>query len=214
VTVGTEVAAGTRRLVGRPRDTTLDQQILRTVRELLAEGGYQGLTVQEVTRRCGVHAATIARRWDSKPALATAAILREDGPIRADDSAPSVPTGQLRQDLRRVVVTINRFLSDPAVRAALPVAWSEVHNDPGVRDRLQRRREQWSRFVHRVLEAAVLSGDAPPRVLARAELLTDVLAGTAFARQGLGQRVLDDSSVDALTDLVLNGLLADDGVSK
>jgi len=208
------VAAGTRRLVGRPRDTTLDQQILRTVRELLAESGYQGLTVQEVTRRSGVHAATIARRWESKPALVTAAILRDDQPIRADDSAPSVPTGQLRQDLQRMVAIINRFLADPAVRAALPIALSEVHNDAGVRDRLDRRREQWSRLVYRVLEAAVLSGDAPPRVLTRAELLTDVLAGTAFARQGLGQRVLDDSSVNALTDLVLNGLLADDGIPK
>jgi AcrR family transcriptional regulator len=214
VTSGTDVAAGTRRLVGRPRDTTLDQQILRTVRELLAERGYQGLTVQEVTRRCGVHAATVARRWESKPALATAAILRDDQPFWRDDGAPWVPTGHLRQDLRRTIANINRFLADPAVRAALPIAWSEVHNDPGVRDRLQRRREQWSRFVQGVLEAAVLSGDAPPRVLARSELLTDVLAGTAFARQGLGQRVLDDSSVNALTDLVLNGLLAGDGVPK
>jgi AcrR family transcriptional regulator len=214
VTAAVDVAAGSRRLVGRPRDTTLDQQILRTVRELLAERGYQGLTVQEVTRRCGVHAATIARRWESKPALATAAILRDDQSVWADDRTPWVPTGQLRKDLRRMVANINHFLADSAVRAALPIAWSEVHNDPGVRDRLQRRREQWSMFVHEVLEAAVLSGDAPPRVLSRAELLTDVLAGTAFARQGLGQRVLDDSSVDALTDLVLNGLLADDGVPQ
>jgi AcrR family transcriptional regulator len=204
------VANGPRRLVGRPRDTTLDQQILTAVRELLAERGYQGVSVQEITRRCGVHAATIARRWDSKPALVTAAILRDDQPLGTEDRARWRPTGQLQQDIRQMVVNINRFLADPAVRAALPVAWSEVHNDPGVHERLERRRAQWSRFVSGVLEAAVISGNAPARVLSRAELLTDVLAGTAFARQGLGQRVLDDASIDALTDLVLNGLLAGD----
>jgi hypothetical protein len=113
-----------------------------------------------------------------------------------------------------MVVNINRFLADPAVRAALPIVWSEVHNDPEVHDRLQRRRSQWSTFVSGVLEAAVLSGDAPARVLSRAELVTDVLAGTVFARQGLGQRVLDEASIDALTDLVLNGVLADDDDPK
>jgi AcrR family transcriptional regulator len=205
---GIRTTSGSRRLAGRPRDATLDHQILEVVRVLLAERGYQGLSVQEVTRRCGVHVATIGRRWPSKAGLVAAAILRDDEPFLADDSALSMPTGDLREDLRCMVIGIRSFLADPAVRAALPGLWSEVHHDPSVLNRVQRRREQWSTLVHDVLNAAIASGDAPSGVLMRAELLTDVLAGTSFASQALGHRVLDDSAVSSLIDLVLNGLLS------
>jgi AcrR family transcriptional regulator len=175
---------------------------------LLAERGYQGLSVQEVARRCGVHVATIGRRWPSKAGLVAAAILRDDEPFLADDSALSTPTGDLRKDLWSMVIGIRSFLADPAVRAALPVLWSEVHHDPSVLNRVQRRRQQWSTLVHDVLNAAVSSGDAPLGVLTRAELLTDVLAGISFASQALGREVLDDAAVNSLLDLVLNGLLS------
>jgi len=200
---------GVRRLVGRPRDPALDDRILTTTRELLVERGYDGLSVQEVTRRSGAHAATIRRRWPTKAGLVAASILRDDHPFWADDPALSVPTGQLRQDLWRMITKIDRWLSDAAVRAALPVLWGEVHHDTEVRERLEHRRAQWSGLVEAVLEASVRSGDAPAHVLDKTELLTDVLAGTAFARQGLAQRGLGESATDALTDLALWGLLGD-----
>jgi AcrR family transcriptional regulator len=200
-----------RRLVGRPRDAALDHQILASVRQLLVERGYQGLSVQEVTRRSGAHAATIARRWESKAALVAAAVLKEDHPF-TEGAARTVPTGHLREDLLRLVTNIHRFLADPVTRAALPVLWGEVHHDAGVQARVERRRAQWVALVGDVLRAAVDSGDAPPGVETRVELLTDVLAGTAFARQGQRQGVPDDATLDQLTDFVLAGLLAAEGV--
>jgi hypothetical protein len=52
--------------VGRPRGTSLDELILRTVRELPVERGYEPLSIQEVNRRSGVHALTIRRCWETE----------------------------------------------------------------------------------------------------------------------------------------------------
>jgi AcrR family transcriptional regulator len=211
MTLEVAVREDLRRLVGRPRDTALDHQILASVRELLVERGYQGLSVQEVTRRSGAHAATIGRRWGTKAELVAAAVLKEDQPFK-EGAARAVPTGHLRQDLLRLVTDIHRFLADPVTRAALPVLWSEVHHDGGVHERVERRRQEWVTVVGEVLHAAVESGDAPPGTEMRVELLTDILAGTAFARQGQRQGVPDDATLNQLTDFVLGGLLAPEGV--
>src|SRR5262252_4894307 len=129
------VAAPPKARAGRPRDATLDEAILQTVREVLEERGYQSLSVQEVTRRCGVHVRTISRRWSTKPALVAAAILGGDSPLFSNDDDPFRPTGRLRHDLRRLVERSVQYLADPATRAALPALVSEIGTDPEVRER-------------------------------------------------------------------------------
>ena len=122
---------------GRPRDTALDQAILNSVRELLIERGYQALSVQEVTRRCGVHVRTITRRWSTKPALVAAAILGGDEPLFAGDDRLMQPTGRLDEDVRRLVERSVQYLADPATSAALPALVSELSVDSEVRDRFE-----------------------------------------------------------------------------
>ena len=207
VGVPTGVGTGARRLVGRPRDTSLDEVILRTVRELLIERGYDGLSVQEVSRRSGVHAVTIRRRWETKGSLVTAAIMRDDDPhMESSNRVDALPTGHLREDLRRMMFEMNAFLADPAVRAALPILWGQSNTDPAVEARLSYQREQWFALIQRVLERAVLSGEAPPAALDRTRILVDVLSGTAFV-QGVEERGTSESDVDALIDVLLAGLL-------
>jgi AcrR family transcriptional regulator len=204
----TGVQTGARRLVGRPRDTSLDELILRTVRDLLVERGYEALSIQEVSRRSGVHALTIRRRWETKGALVTAAIMRDDDPqMESSNRVAALPTGHLRDDLKRMVTEMNAFLADPAVRAALPILWGQSTADPAVSARLSYQREQWFALIQRVLELAVLSGDAPPGALDNTQILVDVLSGTAFVRQGVEERRSSESDVDALIDVLLTGLL-------
>jgi AcrR family transcriptional regulator len=193
--------------VGRPRDRSLDEIILRTVRELLVERGYEGLSIQEVTRRSSVHAVTIRRRWETKGSLVTAAIMRDDDPQQESaNRIHALPTGHLREDLRRMLVEMNAFLADPAVRAALPILWIQSANDPDVHGRLQYQRDQWFALIQRVLELAVLSGDVPPRAIEKTQTVTDLLTGTAFVRQGIEERTFSESDVDSLIDFLLTGL--------
>src|SRR5215475_3198305 len=90
--------------VGRPRDLSRDRAVLQAVRELLAEEGYQAVSVHKVTLRCGVHVRTIARRWGTKAEMVAAAVLGGDAPADAG-SNPGLPTGRLRDDLRQLIDT-------------------------------------------------------------------------------------------------------------
>src|SRR5437867_13225147 len=57
------------------RSSRTETAILDATRELLAEAGVQGLTVEGVAARSGVAKTTIYRRWRSKDELALAVLL-------------------------------------------------------------------------------------------------------------------------------------------
>jgi AcrR family transcriptional regulator len=187
----------------------LDELILRTVREILIERGYEGLSFQEVSRRSGVHAVTIRRRWETKGALVTASILRDDDPQRESARRiETLPSGHLRDDLTRMVFEMNEFLADGAVRAALPILWILSAEDSDVQAQLQYQREQWFGLIRRVLELAVQSGEAPPSAVDRTRTVTDILTGTAFVRYGVEGQASTKKDVEALVHVILQGLLA------
>jgi AcrR family transcriptional regulator len=77
---------------GRPRNPEIDEVVLQTTRDLLGEAGYAGTTVQEISRRSGIHPPAIYRRWPSRRALIEDAAFSGLTEIRID------PTGDLRVD--------------------------------------------------------------------------------------------------------------------
>jgi AcrR family transcriptional regulator len=103
-----EEAVATTRRPGRRRDESKDDAILLATRELLAERGYDGMTMDAVADRAGAGKATVYRRWPSKVQLTIDAMLCAPGtPMSADD----VPdTGSLRSDL--LAVRFGRKRSD------------------------------------------------------------------------------------------------------
>jgi AcrR family transcriptional regulator len=59
---------------GRPRNTELDDSILRAAQAELARHGYQAMSVSAIADSAGTTRQAIYRRWPSKADLATAAI--------------------------------------------------------------------------------------------------------------------------------------------
>ena len=59
---------------GRPRSVEANQAILQATLDLLAEVGYQGLSIEAIASRAGVGKTTIYRRYDSKEELLVEAI--------------------------------------------------------------------------------------------------------------------------------------------
>jgi AcrR family transcriptional regulator len=94
------VAAGEtvgKRPRGRPRDPALDDSIQAATLELLAEVGYDLLTMDAVVAGAGASKATVYRRWGSKAQLVVDAVSRV-APV------PGVAdTGTLAGDLEAVV---------------------------------------------------------------------------------------------------------------
>jgi len=86
---------------GRPRRSATGHAILKATREILAQGGVHGLTVEGVAERSGIAKTTIYRRWRSKEDLALAALLeviRDEPPARHlgnSQTALSAYLGQL-----------------------------------------------------------------------------------------------------------------------
>ena len=54
---------------GRPRDATRDAVIMSAALEVLAEHGYDRMTMDQVAKRAGAGKATLYRRWPSKADL-------------------------------------------------------------------------------------------------------------------------------------------------
>jgi AcrR family transcriptional regulator len=99
---------------GRPRNPEIDEVVLETTRRLLGEVGYSATTVQEISRRSGVHPPAIYRRWPSRRALIEDAAFSGLTEIRVE------PSGDLRADLSAFLVAYERSLGAPAARAAMP----------------------------------------------------------------------------------------------
>jgi AcrR family transcriptional regulator len=78
---------------GRPRSAQAHKAIIDATLELLAEEGFQGLSIEAVAARAGVGKTTIYRRWSSKDELVMDAI-RE-----VQVSLSVIDTGNFRNDL-------------------------------------------------------------------------------------------------------------------
>lgn len=81
-------------LTGRPRDPRRDEAILAATRELLAERGYEGFSIEAVAERSGTAKSSVYRRWSGKRQLVLAAMERYVGGLTTPE-----PTSSLRQDL-------------------------------------------------------------------------------------------------------------------
>ncbi|WP_411699395.1 TetR/AcrR family transcriptional regulator [Conyzicola sp.] len=81
--------------LGRKRDHTRDPEILDAALEVLAEAGYDGMTIDMVAARAKAGKATLYRRWASKGELVIEAVacMKQIDP----DAVPD--TGTLRGDL-------------------------------------------------------------------------------------------------------------------
>jgi AcrR family transcriptional regulator len=80
--------------LGRKRDHTRDPEILDAALDVLAETGYEGMTIDMVATRAKAGKATLYRRWQSKSDLVLDAVacMKSVDPVLPD-------TGTLRGDL-------------------------------------------------------------------------------------------------------------------
>src|SRR3954454_22491159 len=95
--VDVEVGIEAKPRLGRKRDLTRDPEILDAALDVLAETGYERMTVDMVAARAKAGKATVYRRWPSKAELVIDAVAC----LKSADADPQqLPdTGSLRGDL-------------------------------------------------------------------------------------------------------------------
>jgi AcrR family transcriptional regulator len=181
---------------GRPRSSTADAAILDATRELLAEGGWAGLTVEGVAARAGVAKTTVYRRFASRTELAVAAVaqLVEAAMVPVDpDCAPE-------EQIRRSILATADVYRIPAARAAYLAVLAEAGRDPELRAAVDAQVLGPARaMVVERLATGVERGDIDPGVAGtQADLLFDVLAGTLVHRMLVRGEDIDDAFVESL----------------
>ncbi|MEV4325841.1 TetR/AcrR family transcriptional regulator [Microbispora rosea] len=135
------------------RSARIRRQVLDAVLAELGEHGYDGLTVDSVAARSGVHRATVYRRWGDVGGL-LADVLDAAG----DDAWQPPDTGSLEGDL----AALNREIQDaltaqpPIVAALIAASFRSEQADHAQRRLWEDRYARCEVIVRRAVERAEL----------------------------------------------------------
>jgi AcrR family transcriptional regulator len=178
-----------------------EEAILAATLEVLADVGYDRMTMDAVAARAHASKATIYRRWPGKPELVVAAVRRH----AASPAAAPAGSGDLRRDLLAVLRAMRASLAgqDAALILGLMAAMRRDAELAAV-VRSQVIADKGEAFGA-VIAEAVARGELPATT--DAGLLAEVGSAMLFARLFLAGEPLDDAFVDHLLDDVLLPLL-------
>jgi AcrR family transcriptional regulator len=147
------------------RTARVRSDVLAAVESELAEHGYDGLTIEAVAARSGVHRTTLYRRWKTVPGLLID--LLEAG---VDDSWEPADTGSLEGDLIEVNREVHAALTArPSITQAVIAA---SFRTPEAAEALTRFWEDRYARTALVVRRAVERGELPADVDAHQLLLT------------------------------------------
>jgi len=100
--------------MGRKRDPALDNRILDAAIDILAEDGFDAMTMDQVAAQAGSTKASVYRRWSSKVELVRDALIRMS---RHSVNTEDVPdTGSLREDLLSIQRNYSKEFAEKKVR--------------------------------------------------------------------------------------------------
>ncbi|MFF8865347.1 TetR/AcrR family transcriptional regulator [Streptomyces sp. NPDC015139] len=167
--------------------------------ELLADQGYDELTIEGVAQRSGVNKTTIYRWWPSKSELLRDALLH------SGSMALELPdSGSLAGDLTDLASQVQELLDDPRTGAVVEAALVGAVRHQAMRelvthfleDRLGRHQPVFIRAVER----GELPADFDPA------LLVDAMAGALWIRLLVRRRPAEPGFAEKLISILLNGI--------
>ena len=190
---------------GRPRSAAADASIVRATLELLLEGGYRGLTMEQVRARAGVGKATLYRRYGSKQELVAEAVRHINQPIPVPD------TGSVRDDILAIAQSAIEGVARVGAATFIPRMLAEAAGDPEMHAIFYANLVAPRRAIMAgVLRAAIDRGEL--RADLDVEQAIDVLTGPWVYRMlisGGDTSAAVAVNPSAVLDLVLPGMLAD-----
>lgn len=181
---------------GRPRSAEADEAIIAATLDLFADHGFDGLAVEAVACRAGVSKATIYRRYASKVELVLAAAAGY-----SQQHAPPPDTGNLRDDLRAIVLNLTRLVRDTVVGKIAARMAGEAIRNPALavahREFIAQRRTHTIAVIQRGIDRGELAANADPNLVA------DLVTAPVFYRALISGAPLDDALADDVADLAM-----------
>lgn len=184
---------------GRKRDPARDAEILEATLAVLAEAGYERLTVDKVAARAGAARATVYRRWPTKADLVVDAVERSS---RADVDLEHLPdTGSLREDMVAMILP----LSDEEQQFRMKILAGVLSLSFAEEPRLTEAAATvgvgpWTEAIEVLLRRAVSRGEFPP---ADVTALAPVIPLLCLSRAAQQQPITREFSLTMIDGVVL-----------
>lgn len=186
--------------LGRKRDHSRDPEILDAALDVLAETGYDGMTIDMVAARAKAGKATLYRRWASKTELVLDAVacMKSSG----QDLTSPPDTGTLRGDLVAMVKSPTIAESERKLKVMAGIV-SMIARDPelavAAHEALVEPRAAANRIIfQRAIDRGEISADSDVETLC-----TIGSAMAAYRTLMLRQRVDRDFMVDVIDRIIL-----------
>ncbi len=161
--------------MGRPRDPELDERILAATRQILAERGYQGLSIDAVARTAGTTRPSVYLRFAGKEDLATSAVAG----MTVDDPLPV--TDDIRADLVAELRHFRTAVTRPHGLSFVGTVLAEEHLTPSLIARFrQRLLLPRRRRLAGTLDRGIRAGTLRPTL--DVDAVTSMLIGSLYAR--------------------------------
>ena len=190
-----ESAEGGHRPPGRPRSAGAAAAILDAARALLAERGWDAMTLGDVAARAGVAKTTLYRRWPGKAELVV------DAMAQLFDRLRPVDAGSVRADAEAVIRELAELWSRPEAQTAFLALAAQSARDPALRAAVREKIiDRQRRLVHEGAARADARGDSVR--IADPELVFDVIAGTLVQRLLIEGEPLDEGYLGRFLDLL------------
>ncbi|MEH1802310.1 MAG: TetR/AcrR family transcriptional regulator [Nostoc sp.] len=158
---------------GRPRSIYADQAILQATLDLLAEVGYENMSIEAIASRAGVGKTTIYRRYTSKEELVADAIesLRDDLAIPDTDS--------FWGDMDILINNAAKKIDSPLGRQTLALIISTASSNPQFAEvywtkYTKLRREAFSKILERAKSRGEIHKNAD------VDLIIDLVSGSLY----------------------------------
>lgn len=146
------------RAAGRPRDPKVDSAILAAALQLLADGGYEALTIEAVAASAGVGKASVYRRFAGKEELVVEAVASLTEPPERVDGAT------VRDELVMLLEAIRRKSDSSLAGKIFPRLLGAAADNPELMHRyrqqvLDPRRRRLLGVLRRGVEEGVVRAD-------------------------------------------------------
>lgn len=182
---------------GRPRSAHAHKAILEATLKLLAEVGYEKLTLGEVAASAGVGKATIYRRWPSKVSLVIESFSQLP-PLAIPD------TGNVLDDLIMLLRNFAHILETTPLPRVLPILAAECLYDPELSKlfvpMVNARRQPLLSVLRRAVARHELPGDLD------LEAAVDLIVGPIMTRVHFSAQPVRPRDIRPFVEAALYGI--------
>ena len=183
------------KVIGRPRDTRIDMEVIEAVLNALERGGYRAVTMEGIAKNADRPRSSLYRRWPSKRHLVAYAVVSELG------EDPAADTGTLRGDLLSAVRTLWLAFRGPLGHALAGLV-ADMAQDAALASSI---RQQVLAPRRRSMRAAIERARARGEVRndLDVELLLDMLTGPFYFRTLFGHASMSRENTEQIVDCML-----------